>query len=170
MKLSLSYLNNSGRMFFSDKNSVWPYRLIRILLSLIFIWSGITKLADPASFAVIIGDYGLLPENLLLPAALGLSVFEVIAGLCLLLDIRGSLTIVTGLLILFMAILSYGIWMGFDIDCGCFGPDDPEADAYHGLRSALYRDMVMMTGIIYLYMWRYIRSFRSETKVSLKTY
>ena len=41
---------------------------------------------------------------------------------------------------LFMAILGYGISMGLDVDCGCFGPEDPESKAFHGLRAALYRD------------------------------
>ena len=41
------------------------------------------------------------------------------------------------LLILFIAVLGYGIWLGLDIDCGCFGPGDPEHDAFSGLRTAL---------------------------------
>jgi hypothetical protein len=44
--------------------------------------------------------------------------------------------------------------MGLDVDCGCFGPDDYEADAFHGLRQSLYRDMVMLAGIAFIYGWR----------------
>jgi len=58
----------------------------------------------------------------------------------------------------FMSILGYGIHMGLDVDCGCFSAEDPEAEAFHGLRSALYRDLVMAAGIGYLYLWRFIRS------------
>jgi hypothetical protein len=71
------------------------------------------------------------------------------------LDIQGSLVVITGLLGFFMVILGYGIWMGLDVDCGCFGPDDPETRAFHGLRSALVRDMIMMLSIFYLYWSRY---------------
>ena len=46
-----------------------------------------------------------------------------------------------------MAILGYGIWKGLGIDCGCLGPADPEADACHGLRSALGRDPVIAASI-----------------------
>ncbi|MDO9265193.1 MAG: hypothetical protein Q7U02_14580, partial [Desulfosalsimonadaceae bacterium] len=67
----------------------------------------------------------------------------------------GSLEIITGLLVLFMAILEYGIRMGLDVDCGCFGVDDPEHRGFGSLRPALYRDMGMMAGIVYLYIWRY---------------
>jgi hypothetical protein len=56
---------------------------------------------------------------------------------------------------LFITILSYGIWLGLDVDCGCFGPEDPEAQAFHGLRLALVRDIIMMLGIFYLYYQRF---------------
>ncbi|MCP4667046.1 MAG: DoxX family protein, partial [Deltaproteobacteria bacterium] len=90
--------------------------------------------------------------------AVGLPALEFVAALGLLLDLRGSLGVISGLLILFMGVLGYGIWMGFDIDCGCFGPQDPEAEAFHSLRPALYRDFLMMAGAGYLYLWRYCRS------------
>jgi hypothetical protein len=115
-------------------------------------------LYDPASFAIIIEAYGIVPDGLTLLVAVMLAGLEVLGAMGLLLDIRGSLGIVAGLLALFIIILSYGIWMGLDVDCGCFGPEDPEAKAFHGLRSALYRDLLMVTGIIYLYWWRYIRA------------
>ena len=138
--------------------SIWPYRLVRILLAGIFLWSGVTKLMDPKSFAVIIEAYGLIPESWVVPVTVILPTIEAIAALGLLMDIEGSLAVVSGLLVMFMAILGYGIWMGFDVDCGCFGPDDPEGKAFHGLRPALYRDIVMMAGVFYLYFWRYCRS------------
>jgi len=138
--------------FFS---SIFIYRSFRILLSAIFLWSGISKLMDPNYFAFIIDGYGLLPNPLTMPAAIVFSIIEVLAGLGLLVDIRGSLAVVTGLLASFMVILSYGIWLGLDVDCGCFGPEDPESEAFYGLRSALFRDIVMMFGIFYLYFWRY---------------
>jgi len=131
------------------------YHLIRILLSVIFLWSGISKLMDPAEFAVIIDGYGLMPDAWILPLAIALPLLEMVFGLGLLLDIRGSLVVITGLLMLFIAILSYGIWLGLDVDCGCFGPEDPEAQAFHGLWSALVRDIIMMLGIFYLYYHRF---------------
>jgi len=138
--------------------STWSYNLSRILLSVIFLWSGISKLMAPQFFAVIIENYGLLPDPLTLPAAFFLSIIEVLAGMGLLADIRGSLAVVTGLLASFMVILSYGIWLGLDVDCGCLGPKDPEARAFRGLRSALLQDIAMMLVIFYLYFWRYRQS------------
>jgi uncharacterized membrane protein len=134
--------------------SGWIYRLVRITISGVFIWSGITKLIAPKEFSAIIESYGLIPDAWAVPAALFLSVLEVVAGSGLLLDIYGALSVTTGLLILFMAVLSYGIWMGLDIDCGCFGPQDPESKAFHGLWAALIRDMFMVLAIFYLYYQR----------------
>jgi uncharacterized membrane protein len=130
------------------------YRLLRWFLGGLFIYSGATKLLAPQLFAVLIDAYGIVPEGLLMPVALILPALEVLAGVGLLVDIHGSLAVITGLLLLFVAILGYGIWMGLDVDCGCFGPGDPEAEAFHGLRPALYRDMVMLTAVVFLYGWR----------------
>jgi uncharacterized membrane protein YphA (DoxX/SURF4 family) len=144
-------------------NSFLPhlsYHLIRVPISLIFLWSGISKLMDPRSFSVIIDAYGLMPEAWIMPLAVILPLLEIILGLGLLLDIRGSLAGITSLLILFLTILGYGIWLGLDVDCGCFGPQNPEADAFHSLRPALYRDLVMIAGVVYLYFWRYYRSIK----------
>ena len=132
----------------------WIYRLVRWFLGGIFIYSGATKLLAPQIFAVLIDAYGFVPEGLLMPVAVILPVLEVLAGLGLLFDIHGSLAVINGLLLLFAAILGYGIWIGLDVDCGCFGPEDPEAEAFHGLRPALYRDMVMLTAVAFLYGWR----------------
>ena len=133
----------------------WIYYLVRITISGVFIWSGITKLIAPKEFSVIIDSYGLIPEAWIIPAAYLLSASEVVAGFGLLLDFRGALAVVTGLLAVFMAVLSYGIWMGLDIDCGCFGPQDPESKAFHGLWAALVRDVFMLLAIFYLYYQRF---------------
>ena len=140
--------------------SYWIYRVGRLILGMIFLYSGISKLIDPQSFAVIIEAFGLVPEILIDPIALGLPVLEIIVAFGLLFDIRGSLAVTTALMVLFIAILGYAIHMGLDIDCGCFGPDDPEAEAFHGLRLALCRDGVIMVGIIYLYIWRWTNSVK----------
>jgi hypothetical protein len=117
---------------------------------------------DPEAFGVIIDAYGLLPENLIMPVAIMLPGLEAAAAVGLFFDMRGSLSIISALLIIFLAILGYGIWMGLDIDCGCFAPEDPESRAYGGLWTALYRDFIMAAGVIYMYVWRFFNSTREE--------
>ena len=105
-------------------------------------------------FAVLIGAYGIVPEGLLMPLAILLPLLEVVAGAGILFAIRGSLATIAGLLVVFMAVLGYGIWMGLDVDCGCFGPEDPEAKAFHGLKGAFSRDLAMLAAAGFIYSWR----------------
>ena len=141
------------------------YLTVRWVLGLVFIYAGVLKLMQVQSFAVLIGAYGLIPDYLLTPVAVILPILEVLAGLGLLADLWGSLTAVTIMLLFFIAILGYGIWMGLDIDCGCFGPNDPEAIAFLGLQTTLYRDVAMLSAAIYLY-WRRRSSVRIQVNPS----
>jgi uncharacterized membrane protein len=146
----------------------WTYRLTRWVLGAVFIYAGIQKLLDPKSFAVLIEAYGLVPDLLLLPTAFSIAFLEVVAGAGLLFDVRGSLSVITGLLVLFAVILTYGLRMGLDVDCGCFGSDDPEAQVFHDLGAALYRDLFMFAPVVLLFGWRRIRRIRPVNLSQLK--
>ncbi|MBI9076626.1 MAG: DoxX family membrane protein [Desulfatibacillum sp.] len=149
--------------------SAWLYRIGRVVLAGIFLWSGLAKIQDPQSFAVIIEAFGLLPEFAIEPVALLLPVLEIVAAVGILGDVKGSLGLITGMLLLFIFVLGFALHMGLDVDCGCFGPDDPEAEAFHSLRPSLYRDFVMMAGVAYLYIWRYVRSARPVRLAAILT-
>jgi uncharacterized membrane protein YphA (DoxX/SURF4 family) len=133
----------------------WIYLVMRLALGIVFIWSGGAKLLEPQAFSVIIDAYGLVPPVTVWPIAVGLALLELIAGIGLIFEVPWSLEVITALIFLFIAILIYGIRMGLDVDCGCFGPDDPEAEAFHSLRPALYRDVVMMAAIGFLFLRRH---------------
>ena len=136
------------------------YPLVRWVLAAIFIYAGAIKLLEPAGFATLIEAYGIIPAPMLMPLAVVLPALEVAAGIGLLFDLEGCLAVIAGLLVLFVAILVYGIWMGLDVDCGCFGPEDPEAKAFHGLRPSLYRDMAMLSGVAFIYALRRRRAVK----------
>lgn len=135
--------------------AIWGYRVLRWGLALVFLYAGVLKLADPRSFALVIEAYGLVPDGLLMPLAVALPALEVLAALGLIADLRGSLTTISALLVIFILVLGYGLWMGLDVDCGCFGPEDPEGKAYAAIRPAIYRDLVLAAGILLLYGWRF---------------
>ncbi len=125
--------------------------LVRWGLGLAFVYAGASKVLDVSGFASVISDYGLLPELLLLPAALFVIAMEIIAGVGLIFGYAWALHIVTVLLALFIGVLAYGLWIGLDVDCGCFGPEDPEGTYHGGARSAILRDLVMLLGVAFLY-------------------
>lgn len=129
----------------------WLDRLSRWLLAGVMLLAGVPKLADPAAFAEVIGAYGLLPEFLLLPAAITLPALELVAAVLLLKGARAGLWLTALLMGLFIAVLTYGIWLGLDIDCGCFGPEDAEHKAFSGLRTALVRDLLLCIPIMYCF-------------------
>lgn len=135
--------------------TTWSQRCVRWAVAGVFLYAGLGKLADPAAFAVVIDAFGLLPHAWVRAVALFLPILEVAAALALMMDIRGGLPVITGLLAVFIAILVWAIHMGLDIDCGCFGPEDPESRAFPHLRTALVRDMVLLTGVVFLYGWRF---------------
>ncbi len=135
---------------------------LRCILGGIFAYSGVVKLLDPERFTVIIAGFGLLPEALIRPAAIGLPLAELLSGIGLIFAMRGCLTAIALMLVLFMAVLAWGIHLGLDIDCGCFGPEDPE-QAYKGLKAALMRDTAMMLAVMVLYWqnWKAKRAVQS---------
>ena len=63
--MSTFNLTDIGKAFF---HSPLFYRLMRLVLGVVFIFAGVSKLMDPGAFARTISVYGLLPDALLVPA------------------------------------------------------------------------------------------------------
>lgn len=118
---------------------------------------------DLPSFALTISEYGLIPEGLVLPAALFLVIAELTAALALLPDLRGGLTGISLLLLLFIAVLLYGIHLGLDVDCGCFGSEELGNGGTQGLYQAVYRDLLMLGGCVFLYWYRFFIAMRPRS-------
>jgi uncharacterized membrane protein YphA (DoxX/SURF4 family) len=130
---------------------VWLYHILRLGLAVIFIYAGVVKLLDPRAFAHAIAQYDLIPEVLLPLVAVGLPALELLAGVGLIFEVRGSLTLIALLLLIFLVVLGYALWRNLDIDCGCFTLD--ELDAHDGVITAFRRDLVMIGATLFLY-WR----------------
>jgi uncharacterized membrane protein YphA (DoxX/SURF4 family) len=129
----------------------WLYHFLRLALACIFIYAGFIKLLDPRAFAHAIAQYDLIPEGFLPLVAVGLPALELLAGLGLIGEVRGSLTTLFILLLIFLVVLGYAAWNHLDIDCGCFTAD--ELDAQRSVNIALWRDLMMIGATLFLY-WR----------------
>jgi uncharacterized membrane protein YphA (DoxX/SURF4 family) len=129
----------------------WLYHFLRLALACIFIYAGFIKLLDPRAFAQAIAQYDLIPEALLPLVAVGLPALELVAGLGLIGEVRGSLTLIAILLLIFLVILGYAVWHNLDIDCGCFTAEDLAGQ--EGLKMAFRRDLIMIGATLFLY-WR----------------
>lgn len=108
------------------------------------------KLFNINAFADVVAAYGLVPDFLVIPVAVLLPGVEIVTAFGLLFKKNWARIAALLLLILFISILSYGIYLGLDIDCGCFGPEDPEHAAFSGLRTALVRDLFFLIPACYL--------------------
>lgn len=135
--------------------STWLSFLIRLGLGIVFIYAGTLKILDPKAFARTISRYDLIPDSILPVAAIGLPVLELLAGIGVILAIRGSLSVMLSLLALFTAVLWYGILSDLNVDCGCFSGEELKSQA--GLWQAFYRDLIMMGGVIVLYGSRWLK-------------
>ncbi len=137
------------------------YFILRLILGGLFVYAGVLKISNPKAFAKVISQYNLVPEQLLVIVAIGLPLLEIIAGAGLIFDIKGSLTAITAMIVMFIVVLWYGILNNLDIDCGCFSMD--EQKTHDSLREAFYRDWVMLGGAMYLYFYRFItRGFKIQ--------
>jgi uncharacterized membrane protein YphA (DoxX/SURF4 family) len=142
------------------KIKLLSYHLPRIAVGGIFTYSGIIKLADVKGFANLISQYDLVPESLLAPVAVGLPGLELLAGMALLFEIPGALSVIFAMLLMFCTVLWYGILKDLDIDCGCFSTT--ELQGQDSLRQALYRDFVMIALCGNLFLYRFLRSKREQ--------
>ncbi|MBU0972871.1 MAG: DoxX family protein [Proteobacteria bacterium] len=132
-----------------------PYRVLRIFLGVMFLVSGLAKSMDLVFFSKTIQAFAIIPGSLSFPAAVMIVAAEIVLGGGLVLDIRFCLGGILVLVLGFMAAIGHAIHMGYDIDCGCFGPGDPEAAAFQGLYTALYRDLALLAVSGYLFLWRH---------------
>jgi hypothetical protein len=135
-------------------------------LALLFIFAGAVKLWDPRAFAQAISQYGLVPEGLIPVLALGLPIVEVLAGLGLLVNARGSLGAILAMLLLFIGVLGYAVLNDMDIDCGCFTA--AELAARGSVKAAFIQDLGFLAAAIFL-LWRRRQSLVERGKPLLGT-
>jgi uncharacterized membrane protein YphA (DoxX/SURF4 family) len=119
----------------------WRVLAARLILSGIFIYASLDKIAHPAAFAKDVYNYQILPDVLINLTALVLPWLELFLGLCLLAGIwlPGAVLTVNGLMVVFLAALVFNLTRGLDINCGCFstGSEAPAMSAgWYLLRDA----------------------------------
>lgn len=109
------------------KHFIW---IVRSLVGVLFIISGLIKLNDPIGFSFKLEEYfspGVLDLPLLMPWALGISLFVVIAevllGVLLLLGHKSRFTLwsLLAMVVFFTFLTFYSAYFNKVTDCGCFG-------------------------------------------------
>src|SRR5438094_2548109 len=108
-------------MRFSPANFLW--RTLDLVIAAVFIYAGVLKAIDPVQFAHDIDHYKILPWTIAVGLAFYLPWLEISCGLALIFRFfyRGALSILTGLVVVFLFATIAAKVRGLDITCGCFG-------------------------------------------------
>jgi len=114
----------------------WMAVLFRISIGVIFLYAGISKAGDPAGFAVAIGNYQILPQWAVNPAAIIMPWLEIMLGVTLLLGfwIEGGSLFASVLFAVFSLALAFNLIRGLDISCGCFSASPKKINWLYFLR------------------------------------
>jgi len=135
----------------------WPgHRMLALLdrwyLAVVFLQACWHKLLHPASFAVDVATYGILPLALVNPVAIILPWVELAAGIMLLTGwrARAGALLVAAMMLIFIAALGWALATGLDIGCGCFAAQGLEEDPISGW--TLLRDLGWLAAAIYVFL------------------
>jgi putative oxidoreductase len=97
--------------------------LARWVIGAVFVAAALPKIVDPASFAVDIDNYRMLPERAAELLAVALPVAELVIAAALITGIhaRGAAIAAAGMLSVFALGMAQAMARGIDLECGCFG-------------------------------------------------
>ncbi len=137
---------------------------MRVLMGGIFLYAGYDKVLNPEQFALIVYNYRLLPDRLVNAVALVLPWVEIVAGAFLVLGLFpwASVTVYSGLVMVFMTGIVISLIRGLDITCGCFSTD-PEGARMTWL--TFFRDsLILVPGLLSFPVLRRITLFPSAKR------
>jgi len=125
--------------------------LARILIGVVFIYTGLIHIADPAGFAQAVAAYRILPPWSVNAFALMLPWVELLAGLAVAMGIgrEGGALAVSAMLVAFLIALALSLYRGFDISCGCFSTS-PEAQRISWIY--LVRDIALLLVAVFIFL------------------
>jgi uncharacterized membrane protein YphA (DoxX/SURF4 family) len=125
------------------------WRVVAIIIGGLFIYAGVVKVIDPAEFARDIDNYKMLPWQASVWIGLYLPWLEILCGLALIARVlyRGSVFVLTALMVLFIVITVIAKARGLDISCGCFG----HASKYLSFAWHLVLDFLLLGGLVLLW-------------------
>ena len=105
------------------KISVGISTFIRIALGSLFLYSSLPKIRHPYDFLSDVYSYEIVGRQLGLLVAMVLPWAELLTGICLLggIFVGGALLMSIGMAVMFTFVISWALYQGLNISCGCFG-------------------------------------------------
>jgi len=124
------------------------WRIVDLIVGGVFICTGAIKAFDPIRFASDIDNYKILPWAIAVGLAFYLPWLEIFCGIALILRrfYLGGLSILAGLISVFVIATVAAKVRGLDITCGCFG----HASKKWNFSTHLGLDLVLFGLVIFL--------------------
>jgi putative oxidoreductase len=131
-----------------DSRSNIAWRILALIIGVLFIYAGAIKALDPIGFANDIDNYKILPWFVGVRLAFYLPWLEIFCGLALIIRrlYFGGLLILAMLTSVFIVASIVAKIRGLDITCGCFG----HASKYLNFAGHLALDFVLLAALIFL--------------------
>lgn len=110
------------KRFFHWRGHHYLVLIARLYIGYIFIYASLHKIAHPASFALDIATYDILPLFLVNVQAITLPWLEIVSGVLVVIGFRtkGAALTIVGMMVMFIVAISIALYNGLDTSCGCF--------------------------------------------------
>lgn len=121
---------------------------LRLILGITFLYAGIIKASASQAFIVALLPFTFIDSTWTGPLAMGLAWMEILAGVLVLAPriYEAGAAMIAGLCLVFIAVLSWALWNGYIVSCGCFGEDMAPSAAKMLL--AIGRDILLFAGAV----------------------
>ena len=122
-------------------------RVVRILLGIVLIFSGIAKIADPSKAVDLMLEFKVIHVSLILIIVSILPVLEILIGVLLISGMYHKFASISALVLFsgFFLISIYGTIIGLSSDCGCFGSVIKSRIGW----GMVVRNLVFVVGAVY---------------------
>ena len=123
------------------KIQLWCVVLVRVLLGVTFLFSGVIKASASEEFALALVPFSILPESWTGTFAVTLAWTEIAAGFLILLPKvhRIGSALILFLALVFIGVLTWALSNDLIVSCGCFGGDETPSAA--AMQMAILRDV-----------------------------
>jgi uncharacterized membrane protein YphA (DoxX/SURF4 family) len=121
---------------------------LRLAVAGPFIYAGVLKISDPATFATSVSNFRVVPYEWTHLIAIIIPWIEVLAGVLVLAGfwLRAATLVIASLTFVFIVLISSALVRGLNIECGCFGT---AAGSKIGLKN-LAIDLALFVGAAWL--------------------
>jgi protein-disulfide isomerase len=131
----------------------WVGTACRILLGVVWIWAGTSKLGNPRGFVQAVRAYDATPEWLSKGIGYGLPILELALGIVLVVGLltRFAAAVSAVLFVIFTIGLVQAAARGIKLECGCFGGGGTSTNTQYTLD--ILRNVGLLAAAAFLVLW-----------------